>query len=99
MATRARNIAYHNVRDTRMRSNPEPRDIRIVAAPNVLLCDLTAPSVYPDRLPESRTGINCELIREIPLNHASRGVTVSLKEIAASEASGAQRFQAHVTDA
>jgi hypothetical protein len=98
MASHARTVAYHRALDTRLHSAPEPRDVRTGAALNVLLGDLTRPSVYADRLPEAWTRIRCDLIREIPLNYAPGGVTVSLNELTrgGGAAVRAQRFQTAV---
>ncbi len=92
IAARARNVAFHHGLDTRLRANPQPRDIRTGDALNVLLGDLTRASEYLDRIPDAGTPIRCDLVRDIPLNHAPGGITVSLNELAQGAAPLTGRF-------
>lgn len=72
----SRDVIYKRLRD-----NPDTRDIASGDALNVAFDQITAPGVYAASMKEGQTGIPSTLIKDIPFNKASEGISVSLNEL------------------
>jgi hypothetical protein len=70
---------------TRMRDTPNEHDITNGDALNVQLDLLLNPKVYSAVLQSIRTPISKDMIKEIPFEYASEGVTVCLNELTLDE--------------
>ena len=69
----------------RMRDNPDQHDIENGDALNVQLDLLLNPKIYSAVLQSVRTPISKDMIKEIPFEYASEGVTVCLNELTLNE--------------
>jgi hypothetical protein len=67
--------------ETRIRENPEDRDIRNGDALNAILHQLTDPKIHSTALRLIRDPIDSKTIRSIPFENASEAVTISLDEL------------------
>jgi hypothetical protein len=65
----------------RLRDNPEPNDIYRGDAINVALDEINDPRVYVRHLPASKVKVGGDLIRNIPFQKASAGITVSIYQL------------------
>lgn len=66
---------------TRLRNQPESRDISRGDALNVALDELTSPQHFSESYREARAVIPSALIKQIPFNAASQAITVSMSEL------------------
>ena len=67
--------------ETRIRENPEDRDIKNGDALNAILHQLTDPKIHSTALRLIRDPIDSKTIRGIPFENASEAVTISLDEL------------------
>ena len=67
--------------ETRIRDNPEARDIRNGDALNAILHQLTDPKIHSTALRFIKDPIDSKTIRAIPFENASEAVTLSLDEL------------------
>jgi hypothetical protein len=78
------NRARAEIRD-RLRNRPSNRDITDGDALNVLLDELTSPSVAGSSLSRISTPLRAEFIQEIPFKFASEGITICLEQLTMQE--------------
>lgn len=69
----------------RLRDNPTERDISEGNALNVILEQLTDPRIHSSALRLANEPIKSEVIKTIPFENASEGITLSLNQLAANE--------------
>jgi len=69
----------------RIRDNPSDRDIRNGDALNAILTQLTDPRVHSSALRLATDPLGSDVVREIPFEHASEGVTISLDQLTAKD--------------
>ncbi len=79
---RATNIRVQAEMQRRLRDNPEPRDIARGSALNVALDEINDPRVYARALQAANVPIGGALVRAIPFQYASAGITVGLHQLA-----------------
>jgi hypothetical protein len=65
----------------RLRDNPSPADVHSGDALNVVLTDLTNPSIYTQVVQQATTPIASELVKNINFQHAASMVLISLDDI------------------
>lgn len=80
----------------RLSNNPERRDVHRGDALNVLVDQLTAPTVYSRSVSAAGTPLTSALVRDIPFRYAPHAITISLDELAHHLPAALQdpRFQA-----
>ncbi len=66
---------------TRLRSNPESRDIQSGDALNVVLDELTRPGVYTTATSAGSIKLSSASVKDIPFTYAPQAVTISLDEL------------------
>jgi hypothetical protein len=66
---------------TRLRNEPEARDISRGDALNVALDELTSPRYMSESIREARAVVPSALIKQIPFNAASQAITVSMDQL------------------
>jgi hypothetical protein len=66
---------------TRLRDQPEARDISRGDALNVAMDELTSPRYFAESYREARSLVPSALIKQIPFNAASQALTISLDEL------------------
>jgi hypothetical protein len=69
----------------RLRNHPEQRDIEDGDSLNVALDELTNPKVFSSTIRTIRNPLSPQLIRDIPFEHASEGMTICLDEMTARD--------------
>ncbi len=67
----------------RLHDNPSPADVHSGDALNVVLTDLTNPSIYTQVVQKATTPIASELVKNINFQHAASMVLISLEDISA----------------
>lgn len=82
----------------RLRDNPEPRDIASGAALNVVLDELTAPSIYIESVRGASEPIATPMVRNIPFRYATHAVTISLNDLLTAEPPAVLRNRAFAAD-
>lgn len=70
----------------RLRDNPETADVRRGDALNVILDEITAPSVYGTSVSAAAQAIPSDIVKNIPFQYAPQAITISLDELTDAEA-------------
>jgi hypothetical protein len=78
---RQQNLTNFNAIQDRIRNNPNQIDVMRGDALNVALDEITAPKVYLRALQGAKAPLPGTVIREIPFNYASEGLTLSIDDI------------------
>lgn len=65
----------------RLRDNPRPEDIMSGDALNVAFNQIAAPGVYTASMKQAQVPIPSSMIKDIPFNKASEGVTLTLNQL------------------
>lgn len=88
---RARNTRLTDEIQTRLRDNPERRDVHRGDALNVALDEINDPRVYTMALRGAKVRIGGELIRHIPFRYNAAAITVGIHQLATGELPAALR--------
>jgi len=80
-----RDAASGDLVQQRIRDNPTDRDIRNGDALNAILDQLTDPRVHSSALRLAADPLEGDVVREIPFENASEGVTISLDQLTAKD--------------
>jgi hypothetical protein len=78
---RQQDLTNYNAIQNRIRDNPNEIDVMHGDALNVALDEVTAPKVYLRALQGAKAPLPGPVIREIPFNYASEGLTLSIDDI------------------
>ena len=90
-AARGRNIRLADEIQTRLRDNPETRDVHRGDALNATLDEINDPRVYTKALRGANARIGGELIRHIPFRYNAAAIDVGLHHLATDELPAALR--------